>query len=311
MRKLALICGGFSAGIFLAQYLLPEPWLLPLAALFLALELPAAVLPAGLRRRAALCFAGLALALMWNWAYCRHFRDPMTDLAGSRQSLVMTLTEYPEETAFGAKAEVRAEGLPGKLTYYGDAELLNLRPGWQVRDEVTLQDAARIRDSDVTVFTSKGIFLLAYGKGTPAYQAGNPASPRWWPARLAHRLQKQMQSVFPEDTAGFFAALLTGSREALSVQADTDLSEAGIYHILAVSGMHCAYLLAMVRVSHRPAPPAPDGGNRGSGAGVLRAADRGFALGGAGVHHADSPDRLHRCFAGRAIRPPPWRRHWR
>ena len=29
MRKLALFCGGFAAGIFLAQYALPDGWLLP------------------------------------------------------------------------------------------------------------------------------------------------------------------------------------------------------------------------------------------------------------------------------------------
>ena len=34
MRKLAVACGAFSVGVFLAQYLLPSSWLLPLALAF-------------------------------------------------------------------------------------------------------------------------------------------------------------------------------------------------------------------------------------------------------------------------------------
>ncbi len=52
--------------------------------------------------------------------------------------------------------------------------------------------------------------------------------------------------MFGGDNAGFLLALLTGQKGGLSAQADVDLSEAGVYHILAVSGMHCAYLLALV-----------------------------------------------------------------
>ena len=53
-------------------------------------------------------------------------------------------------------------------------------------------------------------------------------------------------TLFSGDDAGFLLALLTGRKGELSAQADVDLSEAGVYHILAVSGMHCAYLLALV-----------------------------------------------------------------
>ena len=62
-------------------------------------------------------------------------------------------------TAYGAKVTVRAEGLPGKLVYYGGEDLLNHCPGETVTDTVALRSAARIRDDDVTVFTSKGVFL--------------------------------------------------------------------------------------------------------------------------------------------------------
>ena len=172
MRRLALFCGGFAAGIFLAQYLLPGGWLLSGGLVCLALGFGALLLPECWRKRAILCLVGAALALGWNWLYVRQVSEPMEALADSQRALTMTLTEYPTETRFGAKVTVRAEGLPGKLTYYGDPPLLQLSPGQCLTDEVYLQSASRIRDDDVTVFNSKGVFLLAYSRGTVAFHAG-------------------------------------------------------------------------------------------------------------------------------------------
>ena len=246
MRRLALFCGGFAAGIFLAQYALPDGWLLPVGLVCLGMGVLALLLPEQWRKRAVLCLVGMALALGWDWLYLRQVSVPMEALADSQQTLTMTLAEYPVETRFGAKAAVEAEGLPGKLTYYGDLSLLRLSPGQRITDEVYLQSASRIRDDDVTVFNSKGVFLLAYSRGTPAFGKGDPDTVRWWPARLGHAMQVRIRELFSGDDAGFLLALLTGRRGELSTQADVDLSEAGVYHILAVSGMHCAYLLALV-----------------------------------------------------------------
>ena len=143
MRRLALFCGGFAAGIFLAQYLLPGGWLLSGGLVCLALGFGALLLPECWRKRAILCLVGAALALGWNWLYVRQVSEPMEALADSQQALTMTLTEYPTETRFGAKVTVRAEGLPGKLTYYGDPPLLQLSPGQRLTDEVYLQSASR------------------------------------------------------------------------------------------------------------------------------------------------------------------------
>ena len=246
MRRLALFCGGFAAGIFLAQYLLPDGWLLSVGLVCLGAGILALLLPEPWRKRAVLYLAGAALALGWDWLYLRQVSAPMEALADSQQTLTMTLTEYPTATAFGAKAAVEAEGLPGRLTYYGDTALLQMCPGQRITDDVYLQSASRIRDDDVTVFNSKGVFLLAYSRGTPAFGKGDPDAVRWWPARLGRAMQERIRTLFDGDDAGFLLALLTGRKGELSVQADVDLSEAGVYHILAVSGMHCAYLLALV-----------------------------------------------------------------
>ena len=290
MRRLALFCGGFAAGIFLAQYLLPGGWLLSGGLVCLALGFGALLLPECWRKRAILCLVGAALALGWNWLYVRQVSEPMEALADSQQALTMTLTEYPTETRFGAKVTVRAEGLPGKLTYYGDPPLLQLSPGQCLTDEVYLQSASRIRDDDVTVFNSKGVFLLAYSRGTVAFHAGTVDAPRWWPARLGRAMQARIRDLFSGDDAGFLLALLTGRKGELSAQADVDLSEAGRLpysggqrHALRVSAGDGG-------LSRGKAPAASDGGGSHPHADLLRGAHRRVSLGGAGLRDAELSD---------------------
>ena len=69
MRKLAAFTASFALGIYLAQYLLPERILLPLAAVFFAAACLALLLPGLWRKRVLLAGTGLAVALGWNCLY--------------------------------------------------------------------------------------------------------------------------------------------------------------------------------------------------------------------------------------------------
>ena len=144
MRKLALFSGAFALGIFLAQYLPGSAWQ-PLAAAgcFLA-ALLALALPGLWRRRGLLALCGLSLAFGWNWLYARQVQAPLEALAGTEQTVTMTLCDYATATDYGAKVTVKLEGYPlGKVAYYGDEALLDLSPGQTVTDLVSFQSAAR------------------------------------------------------------------------------------------------------------------------------------------------------------------------
>lgn len=131
MRKLAAFTVSFALGICLAQYLLPERLLLPVAAVFFA----AACLGPGCCRdfggkRVLLVGTGLALALGWNWLYSYAVRAPLAALSGSEGTASMTLLEYAVPTDYGAKVTVKLEGVPlGKVVCYGGADLLDLGAG--------------------------------------------------------------------------------------------------------------------------------------------------------------------------------------
>ena len=190
MRKLAVFASAFSAGIFLAQCLLPERWLLPGAvAAFVAAC--AALRCGGLwRRRLVLAGVGLSLALGYDWLYLRQVQRPMEALAGTERQMTMTVQDYAVPARYGTKVTVRLDGFRGKAVYYGDESLLELVPGQTVQTRVRVQSAARIREDDVTVFTSRGVFALAYGQGEAVYGAGSRQSARWWPARLGRAVRE-------------------------------------------------------------------------------------------------------------------------
>lgn len=259
MRKLATWAFSFATGIFLAQYLLAEKWMLLAAAVVLGLGALALFLREPVRFRVILICSGLSMALGYNWAFSLLVQTPAEALADTDQiGVTMVLCDYPAATDYGAKVTVRPE-LPNlrgvQVVYYGDAELLGLAPGYTVTDDIHFKSAAKIQDDEVTTFTSRGIFLLAYGRGEAIYGDASASSPRWWPAQLGRAMQTQILELYPGETAGFMTAILTGDSTLLSDSAGTDLSEAGIYHIMAVSGLHCSFLmmlvLALVGKKHR------------------------------------------------------------
>lgn len=250
MRVLATIAFAFSAGIFLAQYLLPYGWQLPLCLGCVAFGVFGLCLSGDLKRRILMIAGGTALALLYNWSYVTWVQMPAEKLITEKyEQLSMTVLDYAVETDYGAKVTVRpeVEGLYSvKVVYYGDRALLELQPGSVIIDDVKLSSSARIRDDDITTFTSKGIFLLAYSRGDPVYDTGTSGTVRWLSKDAAHKMQEQIRRILHPDTAGFLSAILTGDKSGISEEASIPLSEASLYHILAVSGMHCAYLLGFV-----------------------------------------------------------------
>ena len=251
MRRLALLGGGFSLGIFLAQYLLPPALWLPGAGLCLTLTALAVFLLRRTdlpRRRALLLGCALAAGLGYNALYTQLVLSPAELLANTeREAVTMTLCEYPEATSYGAQVTVRLNGLtPGKAVYYGSEALLGLEPGNTVTCDVSFGSARSVRGEEIRSFTAKGVFLLCYRRGEETVETGSAGSLRWLPQRTARAMAERIDEIFSQDSAPFLTAILTGDRSGIPQKAGDDLSEVGLYHLLAISGMHCAYLMELL-----------------------------------------------------------------
>ena len=255
MRILCLFCGAFSAGIFLAQYLVPERFLLSCALAGFLLACARFLLSGDTGKRVLLIGTGLSLAFGYDWLYLRQTVGALSGAYDTERTVSMTLCDYAESASWGARVPVRVDGVPGQVLYYGKRDLLELRPGVTLRDTVRLADARRIRESDVTSFTSRGVFLLAYGRGNASVESERKSgNVRWWPVRAGRAIQERIREAFPGDAAPFLSALLTGDRTGLSVSAAVNISETGLSHVLAVSGMHCGFLVALIAFLFRRRP---------------------------------------------------------
>ena len=238
----------FGAGCLLCAYLLPQavwPWA---AAGALALGLAASLLRDRSRKLARIASAGLAVGILWFSGYAALYLEPAQALEGLEDLAELELADYPEETGYGARCVVRVPGLRGKAIYYGDYDLLALEPGDRITSVVKYYSAAQPGGEDSSYYTSHGIFLRLYGAEITSVEHGTYGNIRYLPQRLARWLQETIQSLYDQRTAGFITALLTGERDGLDEQSSSDLSESGLMHITAVSGLHCGFLIGLLSV---------------------------------------------------------------
>lgn len=243
MRKLMIVSLSFAAATALAHYLLPLS-LLPLSAgLSLAVFLLLLPWRRRLTARLFLITAALAVSFLYNYAYRSHIAGQVADALGESKQITAYVTDYAEPANGRWRLSVSVEGMDLQGMLYGGEELCALRPGETVSGTMTVADASVIRQRSITAFTAKGFYLLLYPEED--YAVFPAESVRRWPAHAARRMQETIDRLYGEKWSPFLRAILLGDRSLLSDRQGSDLSEAGVYHITAVSGMHCGFLLAM------------------------------------------------------------------
>lgn len=237
----------FGAGCGSCQYLLPEGARLWTAAGVLLLGLASLALGGRARLAARIAAAGCAAGILWFSGYDALYLAPAEALAGRTLVLELELTGCPEEAPGGARCEARMDGLRGKIVFYGDRGLLSLEPGNHILTQAKCYSASTLSGEESGYYLSKGVFLRLYGSGELLdVREGNAGSWRYLPARLSRWVRERAEALYSPRTGGLIAALLTGERDGLGPQEYMDLSEAGLMHVTAVSGLHCGFLIALL-----------------------------------------------------------------
>ena len=253
-RKLLWIALGYSAALLTGVYLLPEGSL-PWAALVPALGFAAALAAGGSRRvQAALSLGAAALGLLWLWGYTALTIAPAEALAGEKRSVTVRISDYPAITGDYARVTGRCmdPALPrGKILLYSyDGGFAELCPGDIVEMPLKLLSARRFYGEESDYYLTTGIHLRGYTTGEYTVLGRWSLSWLYAPQTLARLIQAEALDCFPPDTAPLMKALLTGDRTEY-YQDDSVYSAmrtAGFSHIIAVSGMHVAFLMELLRL---------------------------------------------------------------
>ena len=259
MRILAMVALSFAAGCLAASLVGAGGWLWWASLAVACVALAVLVLKkrlAGqkkLRLRVLLILFSLAVSLCYCHVYERVFIAPITQQCGDVLPFEGTVTEYPVATDSGAKVTVSL-GFGQKAVYYGGEELLALQPGQTLRGSAYWQSALRVHEDDIITFSSRGVYVLLYDRSDVTAEEGSAGSILWLPQRACRAVQEKVHEIWhDETTAGFVCAMLTGDRSGVSVEDETAVSEAGLSHLFAVSGLHCAFLVTLLGLLIPPA----------------------------------------------------------
>ena len=249
MRRLLIFACAFAAAALLFVYLLPEQVAYGLAIVFALCAFCLALLRRRTLRRLAIVSLGLAVGLIWCSVYQLVFYQPAVDAAGQTVQITAAIQDYPKQTSYGCSmtARVELEGRQIQTLLYLPEDAMGLQPG----DKVTARAKLRLSSEGYTdvvdsiYYNAEGVFLVA---SASSYEQLPDSGPTWrnQPTMWNRALQERIAQIVPADASGLITALLTGERSGLSMQQKNDMKRAGIYHTVAVSGMHVSILLGIV-----------------------------------------------------------------
>lgn len=248
MRRLCIFAVSFSAAIVCCVLLQLQTAAVLAGAGFAAVSLGAFFLRGRMARRVAIGCLGLSVGLLWYALYAALLLRPAIQADGQTRQLAVTAAGFAEPTRYGSSVEVELplDGRRYDAVLYLRESAPEIRPGDLLQLEVELALTNGDSGEDSVYLRSRGTVLVAKARSAVQISPAGATPVRLFPVFCAHALQQKIAELFPADTAGFLTALLTGRRTELDYQRQTQLSIAGIYHIVAVSGMHVSILLGMI-----------------------------------------------------------------
>ena len=255
MLTLLLFTIGFSiACVLFAYFFLSWLWAVAVGALICAVLLYWIANGRIWIRAIATILLGCAVGCGWTQLYSGVYLKPAMKLDMQNQDVSITVTDYSYETDYGVASEgiVILDGKPYFVKFYMDSQEL-LEPGFTVTGNFRFRLTTGAGVEDPTYHRSEGKFLLLYDNGDTRITESEEIPWFCLPAVWRNRLLEDMETLFPDDTAGFVQALFLGERSNLDYETQTALKVSGIQHIVAVSGLHVTILYGLLSalVLHR------------------------------------------------------------
>ncbi len=256
MRKLATAALSFSSAVYLAHFLLPMGyWLYGAAAFFLLSVALGAFLKGDMRLRGLLITLSACLGLLICLGSYKIRNAPAAELTDWEGKISAEVTDFPREFPdYGystVEVRLKTEGLPGLKTklYSYDYSISSFSPGDMISTVGRFRAADTRAGEKYDRYNADGIYLLCTATAEPKVTERGKTAFFYFPRRLARAIEESAGRVFAQDTAPLLTALLTGNKELLYKQEQlyANMATVGILHVVAVSGMHVAFLAGFVQ----------------------------------------------------------------
>ena len=182
-----------------------------------------------------------------------HFLAAPSDaLAGEKRVISVRVTDYPDiyDTSEYITVRVRDPDLPGvkcRIASYDTENFIALTPGDELSVGKKLLPARERNGQSVDTYAAQGIFLRATATGAPEITGRWDFSFLYAPKALP-RHRGDLPKRVPAGCAAVLTALLTGDKTDLYDDGAHyyALADAGLAHVVAVSGMHIAFLMGFL-----------------------------------------------------------------
>ena len=255
MRKLATAAIAFSVAVVVSHYLVPPNLYLLLAAAFAVLSLSAIFCKGDIRIR--LLLITLAAALGFSISYYSYLTKtvPARNVSETVLKVTARVTDYPNvyEDYTSVPIHLTGSNVPNlnALLYSYDTKLPALSPGDIISADVKLKVSDERYGEAFSGKTAEDVYLLCYVKSDIEITGKSPLAPiLYFPKSIAQSLNEVAVRVFSSKASAFMTALLTGDTSLIYTDNSlyADMAEAGIMHIVAVSGMNVAFLVGFIQI---------------------------------------------------------------
>lgn len=245
MRKLVMLSASMAFALLLALFL-PDRLPLILALVGFAFFILLHAFQPGTRRTRALWISfGCFLGFLWFSLYSVFFYLPAGQLYDRTIRLEAVVTQFPTDTDYGIAVPIRggeADGHAVSMRLYMDKTFKLLRPGDRISTIAHCRSTKTAEGRENLSLRAKGLYLFAKSYGAVQVSSPTHISPRYYPNFLAQWMRDSISTLYDEDTAPLFFAILTGWQSELSAESRSDFSRTGLAHVVAVSGMHISFL---------------------------------------------------------------------
>ncbi len=251
MRSLAYFTLAFSAAVLCCHYAIQTQYH-EAVALILAMTALYASLKLRHRKRLAILLicTGAILGIV---RYDIQVERKITGLSypiGKEIEISGVVTDFPTQYATYSCMTVRLTNEPfsGELgLFYCYDGKLSVKPGDAISFTAKMASATVTEGVKTDHYISKDIYLRGYIQEIQKVSTNPLAKLKYAPRYVAEFLKNAIDEYMPERTGIFVKALITGEKTGIygTPEVHHALSAAGIMHVVAVSGMHVSFLLAL------------------------------------------------------------------
>lgn len=244
MRKGAVFAFSFSAAVLLSRALFRSSSFWIFLGMF-ALALVVGAFPGKRQTAAFIAFSAAAIAFAWCFVFTTWVTAPVGYYEGNTREVSAVVVDSAGDYRYGRQIQVRVDGMLCRLYVRTDEEF-DPEPG----DTLSFTADCRVPSNNDIRYNpaSKGYKLYLYCNELPEVFHPERGSILYFPQRLKLAIGQKIDRLFPADASPFMHALLTGDRTELykDTYLYSMLTHSGVSHIVAVSGMHVAFLVGFM-----------------------------------------------------------------